>query len=296
MRDGSRGRGRSIAAPRLTPYPVVDMRALLALVLLALAPSLVSAQQRRSAADEGPLISRGDAAVAAGFVLGSAALWPVDRYLAARVQDSTVQAVEFARKAATGFNTLARPGTLVISGALFAAGAATGNDGMRQVGRHGAEAVVLAEILTRGVKIVAGRARPNVNLDDPHDFRLGRGWGDNRYQSFFSGHASDAFAAATVFTAETARRSPGWEWPVGAVLYGGAALVGVSRMYDNKHWATDVLAGAALGTFVGLQVVRYHDKRDDGDVEPVPDGGSPGTSVSLTLGGGGLSLGVGPGW
>jgi membrane-associated phospholipid phosphatase len=272
------------------------MRALLALVVLALAPSLAAAQQRRSAEDEGPLVSRGDAAVAAGFLVGSAALWPVDRYLAARIQDSTVQAVRFAKKAATGFNTLARPGTLVISGALFAAGAATGNDGMRQVGRHGAEAVVLAEILTRGVKVIAGRARPNVNLDAPHDFELGRGWGDNRYQSFFSGHASDAFAAATVFTAETARRNPGWEWPVGAVLYGGAALVGVSRMYDNKHWATDVLAGAALGTFVGLQVVRWHDKRDDEDMEPVPDGGSPGASVSLTLGGGGVSLGVEPGW
>ncbi|HEU0077792.1 MAG TPA: phosphatase PAP2 family protein, partial [Longimicrobiaceae bacterium] len=191
------------------------------------------------------------------------------------------------------FNTLARPGALVISGALFAAGAAVGDDGMRDVGRHGVEAVVVAEVLTRGVKGIAGRARPNVNPEDPRDFKLGRGFGDNRYQSFFSGHASDAFAAATVFTAETARGMPGWEWPVGAVLYGSAALVGVSRMYDNKHWATDVLAGAALGTLVGLQVVRRHDKDEEDDV--VPDGGSPGTTVSLTLSGGGLSLGVGPG-
>ena len=83
------------------------MRTLLALVCLALAPSLVAAQDTRpSRSDEGPLVSRGDAAVAAGFVVGSAALWPVDRYLATRIQDSTVQAVEFARKAATGFLTL----------------------------------------------------------------------------------------------------------------------------------------------------------------------------------------------
>ncbi len=273
------------------------MRTLLALACLALAPSLLGAQgsQQPARQDDGPLISRADAAVTAGFLLGSAALWPVDRYLAARIQDSTVQAVVFARRATTGFNTLARPGTLVISGALFAAGAATGSDGMRDVGRHGTEAVLLAELLTRGVKGIAGRARPNVDLDRPRDFKLGRGFGDNRYQSFFSGHASDAFAAATVFTAETARRMPGWEWPVGAALYGGAALVGVSRMYDNKHWATDVLAGAALGTFVGLQVVRYHDRDDDPD-ETVPEGGSPGASVSLTLSGEGLSLGVGPGW
>lgn len=274
------------------------MRTLLALSCLALVPSLLGAQGRESArSDDGPLISRGDAAVSAGFVLGGAALWPVDRYLATRIQDSTVQAVRVAHRAATVFNTLGRPGTLVASGALLAAGAAAGREGMRDVGRHGVEAVVLAEVLTRGIKGIAGRARPNANPDDPRDFELGRGFGDNRYQSFFSGHASDAFAAATVFTAETARRNPGWEWPVGAVLYGSAALVGVSRMYDNKHWATDVLAGAALGTFVGLQVVRYHDRDDDdGGGEVVPDGGSPGAAVSVTLSGGGLSLGVGPGW
>ncbi len=276
------------------------MRTLLALACLAfvLAPSLLGAQGRESSrSDHGPLISRADAAVSAGFVLGSAALWPVDRYLAQRIQDSTVQAVRVAHRAATVFNTLGRPGTLVVSGALLAAGAAAGREGMRDVGRHGVEAVVIAEVLTRGIKGIAGRARPNANPDDPRDFRLGRGFGDNRYQSFFSGHASDAFAAATVFTAEAARAWPGWEWAVGPVLYGSAAMVGVSRMYDNKHWATDVLAGAALGTFVGLQVVRYHDRSDDGGGDGVvPEGGSPGAAVSLTLSGGGVSLGVGPGW
>jgi len=40
-------------------------------------------------------------------------------------------------------------------------------------------------------------------------------------------------------------------------------------------------------------VVRFHDRDDD---EVVPDGGSPGATVSLTVSGGGLSLGVGPGW
>ena len=44
-------------------------------------------------------------------------------------------------------------------------------------------------------------------------------------------------------------------------MYGGAALAGVSRMYDNRHWATDVLVGAGIGTFAGLKVVRYHDSR-----------------------------------
>ena len=41
-------------------------------------------------------------------------------------------------------------------------------------------------------------------------------------------------------------------------MYGGAALVGVSRMYNNRHWASDVIIGAAIGTFAGNKVVRYH--------------------------------------
>jgi membrane-associated phospholipid phosphatase len=40
-------------------------------------------------------------------------------------------------------------------------------------------------------------------------------------------------------------------------MYGGATMVGLSRMYHNKHWASDVVLGAAIGTFSGLKVVQY---------------------------------------
>jgi membrane-associated phospholipid phosphatase len=45
---------------------------------------------------------------------------------------------------------------------------------------------------------------------------------------------------------------------IGPVLYGGAVAVGASRMYENRHWASDVIMGAAIGTFAGTKVVRYH--------------------------------------
>jgi len=46
-------------------------------------------------------------------------------------------------------------------------------------------------------------------------------------------------------------------WIVGPVLYGGAAMVGLARMYDDKHWASDVVLGAGIGTLAGVETVAF---------------------------------------
>ena len=66
-------------------------------------------------------------------------------------------------------------------------------------------------------------------------------------------------AAAVV--AETREWWPGSTWYVAPVMYGGAALVGMSRIYNDQHWASDVVMGAAVGTFAGLKVVRFNHTR-----------------------------------
>lgn len=72
--------------------------------------------------------------------------------------------------------------------------------------------------------------------------------------SFPSGHTTVAFAAATVFAMEYKDRP----W-VPILSYSAATLIGLSRVTENKHWATDVLVGAALGYLTGRQVVNnYH--------------------------------------
>jgi membrane-associated phospholipid phosphatase len=72
--------------------------------------------------------------------------------------------------------------------------------------------------------------------------------------SFPSGHTTVAFAAATVFAMEYKDRPL-----VPIIAYSAATLIGLSRITENKHWATDVLAGAALGYLTGRQVVNnYH--------------------------------------
>jgi membrane-associated phospholipid phosphatase len=71
--------------------------------------------------------------------------------------------------------------------------------------------------------------------------------------SFPSGHASNAFALAAV-----AEQHYGWK--AGLPAYTLASLVAVSRLQRNKHYLSDVMAGATLGYMVGHTVVRVNGK------------------------------------
>jgi len=60
--------------------------------------------------------------------------------------------------------------------------------------------------------------------------------------SFFSAHTSNIFTTATAFA--TCFKKTKW---VPVLAYSAAGLVGICRIYNNEHWASDVLAGAACG-------------------------------------------------
>lgn len=113
------------------------------------------------------------------------------------------------------------------------------------------------------VKFLAGRTRPS--FYDPngeaeptfkgpfgntsHDFN-----GSRSNSSFPSGHATVAFAAATVYAMEY--KTTVW---VPIVSYTVASLISLSRITENKHWTTDVLVGSILGYLSGRQIVNnYH--------------------------------------
>jgi membrane-associated phospholipid phosphatase len=55
----------------------------------------------------------------------------------------------------------------------------------------------------------------------------------------------------------------------GAGDVGGATLVGLSRIYHDAHWASDVALGAAIGTFGGLKVVRYSHHHPDNFIDRI---------------------------
>ena len=210
-----------------------------------------------------PLFGWRDAAIGAGFVVATIALFQVDRHVAIQSQDKVTQANQFLKNVTKPAEYLAYPGSLAIEAGLYAVGRLTNHPRAAEVGWHSAEAIIFATATTNVLKKVVGRARPYVS-GDPHDFKFfgGISAGHDR-SSFPSGHTSTAFAfAASVATESRTKWPDKWwsQWAIPVAVYSGATVVGVSRLYHNQHWASDVALGAAIGTFSGIKVIQWaHD-------------------------------------
>jgi len=89
------------------------------------------------------------------------------------------------------------------------------------------DAQIVNGVLTQGIKAATQRRRPSGGS-----------------HAFPSGHTSATFA-----TAEVIREHFGLKWGIPAYAVG--AYVSVSRMVDNKHWASDVVFGTAIGLVSG---------------------------------------------
>jgi membrane-associated phospholipid phosphatase len=230
-----------------------------ALALAAASAPLVAQPADTSKVSTEPLFTSRDLWFAGAFALTTVALYPADRALAREIQRDPLQDNHLLTESADFFDFMGTKGSVYIGVSMYAVGRVARVERMADLGLHGTEALYLAQTLVKLVKGLAGRARPQLDIDDPRSFKLGRGFGDEDvYRAFPSGHAGMAFAAAAAVTSETSKWWPKSTWYIGPVMYGGAALVAISRMYDNKHWASDIVMGAAIGTFSGLKVVRYH--------------------------------------
>lgn len=137
-------------------------------------------------------------------------------------------------------------GMIVAPLSIYAAGLIRKDSKMQSTALLAGEAIVNAEILTTAMKDIDRRLRPS-DIAPNGDFSDSWFRDNKRYLrsngSFPSGHTIAAFSIATVIARRYGKQH---RW-VPYVAYGGAALVGFSRMTLSAHFPSDVFMGAALG-------------------------------------------------
>ncbi|MGE5313820.1 MAG: phosphatase PAP2 family protein [Acidobacteriota bacterium] len=131
-----------------------------------------------------------------------------------------------------------------------------------------AEALITSGLWVRMGKLAFGRERPSAAYEYSHlpggrwhglsgSLRKKSSEPISKYDAFPSGHTATAFAIATVF----AKRS-GESSYVPVISYTLAAIVGISRMIEHTHWASDVFAGACLGYLCAGQAVAQYEQQE----------------------------------
>lgn len=170
------------------------------------------------------------------------------------------------------------PRTVVIlTGSVYALGLLARSAWLRESAVILTGALLPAGILQTTAKITAGRARPHLGLGHATFEPFHR---EEPYYSFVSGHTMVAMATSHVF----AKRIDN---PIAKTgLYGLGALAGVSRMYNEAHWLSDVMLGSALGiasvNTVAKLVEQDHSKKIETGLQwrLLPNG--RGTTLNVT--------------
>jgi membrane-associated phospholipid phosphatase len=216
----------------------------LAFVALAAGASVASATDARRPEDGRRTLSR----LPANLGRGLAGVLDVDNLVPFLAGGSAAAAASFFDEdvrnsiQTLGWSSAAETGagpvwSSVFVAGMFTAGRLSHHSRFRAMTYDMLDAAIVNFAYTEVLKVAVGRERPNGEDD----------------KSFPSGHTSNAFALAAV-----AERHYGWKLGVPAYLLAG--FVGASRLEQDKHYLSDVVAGATLGYIVGRTVVRVNSR------------------------------------
>ena len=234
---------------------------LLPATALAIAPAAGQIEARPSTGAPGPgLLTAGQLRV---LGLGLALSFAVDRSTRGLfVSERGGVTNDFAR-----VGNLFGDGNRVLPalGLVYVTGHLLGEPGVSETAWRAGEAVLVSGLIATALKDLVGRERPYPGGDPDRFIPFERA---ERYRSFPSGHATVAFATATVLAQETPDDLSD------VAFYAAATLTGLARLNDDQHWASDVVAGAVLGHVIGKWMAG-----DDRQPSLVITG----TSVALSL-------------
>jgi|ERR1043166_4045939 membrane-associated phospholipid phosphatase len=197
-------------------------------------------------------------AAATGIALGATALIShFDIRIAHWFQSPEVQGSSSRHKAVSNLTKINET-TLTAAAILgYGVGKLTHSQTTADVSLHTAESTILTSVISQIIRGPLGRERPSISPDDQYKFDFGKGFTHFDNRAFPSLHAATGFAFATAISTEIHERNPNAQWWVSPAAYTVAMVPGLTRMYLNQHWASDVVFGSFIGGFVGARVVRY---------------------------------------
>ena len=124
------------------------------------------------------------------------------------------------------------------------------------------ESLLITNGLNMTIKNIVQRKRPfTYNPDAPHKDKKEK----DAVLSFYSGHTANAFNSAvfagTVFSDYYAQSL--WRYAVWGTSLMLASTTGYLRYYSGKHYPTDIIAGAIIGSITGWAIPALHRNRDE---------------------------------
>jgi membrane-associated phospholipid phosphatase len=164
-------------------------------------------------------------------------------------------------------------------GAVYLTGLFTRNEKLRRTGVLLISSATATGFLQQLTKSLTGRARPRAELGSNHFRPFG---GSAAFRSFPSGHSVLTFTAAHSIAKQFDNK-----WAK-AGIYTLGLIPGLTRIYEEQHWATDVVLSWALSYFMVEAIDIYLDKKYDQKYNPQVD--STFSKLSLSLGGGGIGV------
>jgi membrane-associated phospholipid phosphatase len=148
-------------------------------------------------------------------------------------------------------------------GATYLIGKIGGHDSLAEASSLSAEAVLDTGLWVTIIKRLTARTRPSAGGQGT--FFTYQPEAGQSNASFPSGHASGAFALATVFSGLYGKDHRWVSW----ASYGAAGMVGLSRIGLGRHFTSDVIIGSVIGNSFGRMVLSRRDGAPARKIQPI---------------------------
>jgi len=221
-------------------------------VLLLAAPKLAHTQDTTKT-----FFTRRDAYWAGASLAGGAVISIFDKRIGYWWQSPSVQGSSSRHDFVKSLTIVNETPLTIGAFVTYGVGRLTRNQTVADVGLHATEALVLTVGLSEAIRGPVGRLRPRNSQDDQYNFLFWGGFTDFARRAYPSLHSAVGFATASAVVQEIHFRHPQSNVWAAPILYTAALIPGVTRLYLDEHWASDVFSGAVLGAVIGTKVVNY---------------------------------------